>query len=502
MQRGVVSRRAVPVAAQQAPRSCVVQLAANQPGRALGGLQVGRIVQDLVRARKGRDRQAVPGDQDLVVEVRPRPSLALGEQKGARIGEDSLDLGGAAAEAPGDLLGAVGRKENVLSAVTLPSDAVSVLEPVGPFLPERALDPGAAPDVEDAFLLLLRPGRIGRALGVLGRIEPAFRPGHRAQDIPERLARDGGKIGPSCDLIRFQAGDGKLRLVVEHLLEMRHAPLAIDRIAVKPSAQVIVDAAGAHLRERLDRHVERLALAEPRVVTEQEGKHRRPRELRLQAEAAVLPVVALAEAVEARLQDRRIESDARACRRRGPSQDLGDLPPRPPDPLRVGTPEVAGAPDQVPEPIGRNVRPAEKRRQLRRQQERHRPAAAPRHGLERGHVDPVQVGALLTVDLDADERPVHERADLLALEDLALHDVTPVAGRVTDRQEDEPVFLAGPLERLRSPRIPVDRVEGMLEQVRALFAQQPVRFPAAPQLFGDEAGGGVGGSRLLRGLGP
>ena len=53
--------------------------------------------------------------------MRPRPSLALGEQKRARIGEDFFDLGGAAAEAPGDLLGAVGRKENVLSAVTLPS---------------------------------------------------------------------------------------------------------------------------------------------------------------------------------------------------------------------------------------------------------------------------------------------------------------------------------------------------------------------------------------------
>ena len=53
--------------------------------------------------------------------------------------------------------------------------------------------------------------------------------------------------------------------------------------------------------------------------------------------------------------------------------------------------------------LGREVGAAVERHALRRQEHGHRPAAVPGHGLHGLHVDGVEVGALLAVDLDIDE---------------------------------------------------------------------------------------------------
>ncbi len=111
----------------------------------------------------------------------------------------------------------------------------------------------------------------------------------------------------------------------------------------------------------------------------------------------------------------------------------------------------------------REIGPRVERFKLRREERAQRPAAGARHQLHRVHVDLVDVGALLAVDLDRHEVLVEELRDLRVLERLALHHVAPVAGGVADREEDRPVLAARALERLRAPRIPVDRVVEMLE---------------------------------------
>ena len=63
---------------------------------------------------------------------------------------------------------------------------------------------------------------------------------------------------------------------------------------------------------------------------------------------------------------------------------------------------------------------------------RHRPAALAGHRLRRLHVDGVDVGPLLAVDLDVDEVLVHVRRGRLVLERLVRHHVAPVAGGVPD----------------------------------------------------------------------
>ena len=123
--------------------------------------------------------------------------------------------------------------------------------------------------------------------------------------------------------------------------------------------------------------------------------------------------------------------------------------------------------------VGREVGAAEERAAVGGQEHRHRPAAAA-ECLERGHVDLVDVGPLLAVDLDADELLVQQSGDLGVHEALALHDVAPVARRVADREEDRLVLGLGLGERLGTPGIPVDRVVGVEQQVGARLPGEPV----------------------------
>src|SRR5262245_7110489 len=63
---------------------------------------------------------------------------------------------------------------------------------------------------------------------------------------------------------------------------------------------------------------------------------------------------------------------------------------------------------------------------------------------------------------------------LFVVERFPLHDVAPVAGAVTDRQEDQLVILLGLLKGLRSPRMPVGGIVGVHQKIRAGLLGQAV----------------------------
>ena len=124
--------------------------------------------------------------------------------------------------------------------------------------------------------------------------------------------------------------------------------------------------------------------------------------------------------------------------------------------------------------LGREVRAAEERLALGSQEDRQRPAAVAGHRHHRVHVDRVHVGPLLAIDLDVDEALVHQRRRLLVLERLVRHHVAPVAGRVADREQDRLVLARARRERLLAPRVPVDRVVRVLQEVRAGLVGQAI----------------------------
>ena len=124
--------------------------------------------------------------------------------------------------------------------------------------------------------------------------------------------------------------------------------------------------------------------------------------------------------------------------------------------------------------LRREVGAAVERAAVRREEDGHRPPAVPGHGDDGVHVQAVDVGPLLAVDLDGDEVLVHQPSRAVVLEGLVLHDVAPVAGRVADRKEHRAVLLSRPGKRFLAPGIPVHRVGGVLEQVGARLGSQAV----------------------------
>jgi len=139
----------------------------------------------------------------------------------------------------------------------------------------------------------------------------------------------------------------------------------------------------------------------------------------------------------------------------------------------------------------------------RRQEQIERPAATDAHGLGGRHVEVVHVGAFLAVHLDGYEPLVEDRGQAGIGERFALHHVAPVAGRVADREEDGPLLVSRPGERLFPPRMPVHRVVGVLEEVGALLADQAVGPVAGLRLAGrSRVARGHGTPSLPNGGGP
>ena len=142
----------------------------------------------------------------------------------------------------------------------------------------------------------------------------------------------------------------------------------------------------------------------------------------------------------------------------------------------LAPPRLPGLGDRLQQPgearqavtiLRREVRPAVEGRAVGGEKHGHRPATVSGQRLHGLHVDVIHVRPLLAIHLHVHEETVHQAGRVGILERLALHDVTPVARGVADRQQQRLVLGAGPGERLLAPRIPVDRVVGVLEQVRA-----------------------------------
>ena len=145
---------------------------------------------------------------------------------------------------------------------------------------------------------------------------------------------------------------------------------------------------------------------------------------------------------------------------------------------------------------GREVRPAEERTAVGGEEHRHRPPAATGHGLDRLHVDGVDVGSLLPVDLDGHEAGVEHRRPSRrprttrgpSRDTSGTPSTRPTAS--TGRSS-----AAGPGEGLVAPRVPVDRVVGVLAEVGAGLRGQSVHA-------GEPDGSGASGGPSDRAMRP
>ena len=216
------------------------------------------------------------------------------------------------------------------------------------------------------------------------------------------------------------------------------------------------------------------------VGPQEQVEAHRLRELRRAPEAAPVGIEGAAQSGVS-LAERVGTGDVVARFERGPLPDrLGQLARLCVEVVATGAPDLVDAGQQVGEAEHaaaghlREVGAAEERPTVGHEEDRHRPPALAGHGLDGVHVDGVDVGSFLAVDLHADEALVHQRGGRVVLEGLVRHDVAPVAGRVTHREQHGAVLGPRPLERLVAPRVPVDRVVRVLAEVRARLVGQTV----------------------------
>ena len=270
-------------------------------------------------------------------------------------------------------------------------------------------------------------------------------------------------------------------VVVGHLLEVRHPPFAVDAVAAETAVDEIVHAAAVHRRKGMGHHLSRRRVVLQQRNVQQGVQRRGMREFRLLRKAAVDRFVIVFGLHDEGADDGRFEH-GRLLRARFGLQVVQDFVGileellvafghfGRDDPGQFGETEYAVARSR------RDIGPGEEGFVVRRAEDRGRPAAgAAVEQLVDLLVVFVQVGALLAVDLDADEVLVEKSSDLFVLEDLVFHDMAPVAAAVADGDEKGPLFASGPFKGLVAPRVPVDGVILVLLQVGRVFVRQSVR---------------------------
>ena len=152
-------------------------------------------------------------------------------------------------------------------------------------LAERSLDFCRVPDVECALLLVPR-AVVG--VGIEGGPDAAARVEHLPLE-PFQSQQDHTLVqGRISDYLAQRAGVDRQqeRIVVEHLLEVRHGPLRIDAVAMPAAAKVVEQTSLGHVAQRhLDRVLRLLG-----AIPEQALQFHRVRELGCATESAVLRI--------------------------------------------------------------------------------------------------------------------------------------------------------------------------------------------------------------------
>src|SRR5678815_1324526 len=120
------------------------------------------------------------------------------------------------------------------------------------------------------------------AVSVLRRVEASLGMCHVSQDITKYPARDLSVAGLAAHQVSVQVELGELSVVVKHLLEVRHEPLCIDRIAGKAAAELIMNPTRRHPVARGEDHLDRLGVPKSSGIAQQKlwlaglRKFRRP----------------------------------------------------------------------------------------------------------------------------------------------------------------------------------------------------------------------------------
>ena len=274
-----------------------------------------------------------------------------------------------------------------------------------------------------------------------------------------------------------QVGAGEQRVVVEHLLEVGHGPGGIDRVAVEAAAELVVDAAVHHRVER-----RRGQLGRPRSSRNSSvqcggnfGAPPQPPCARSKASAQRVHCVGDRIRRAALRLLGALHRRARGDRRCGPAPCSRTCSRR----LQPG----ARRSPRAPSPSSASPAAARAGSRCRR---RTAYSSGVRNTFSGQPPWPVIAwqAAMQTASMSGrssrstfthTNRSFISLADFRILEGLMRHHMTPVAGRVADRDQQRPVRLARAVAAPQSPHgLPVDRIVSVLQQVGRGLLREPV----------------------------
>lgn len=158
------------------------------------------------------------------------------------------------------------------------------------------------PDIKRAF--------VGMAVGVQAvRVFRGIKPATGMAQIPNHISkRVPGCFRKKCiarDLVRLNVGTDQLRLVIKHLLEVGHMPLAINAITMKPAPQMVAHSAHGHLAQAEEGHIPCMRPSPPLVIVpQQKRKDARAGEFWRAAKSSLAFVKRLGEIMKPRIQCR------------------------------------------------------------------------------------------------------------------------------------------------------------------------------------------------------
>src|SRR6476659_7782904 len=216
------------IAEQYLPRR-IVEFLAQKDGRIKRGLQILCVVQNLGGTSESRDHQAVPGGDDLVVEMRPRTFRPESEQRLAAFGETLPDFRFFFSKMLRGSCNASQLDQNIFAGefavriaarrhVPLGFDSVMKIENFSGWA-ELRIDFLFVPNVERAFGFF--PGIVGHnTVGIFGGKKATALRRHVATNVIKSVARDAFEERVARNLKCLEISGGELCLVVEHFLEV------------------------------------------------------------------------------------------------------------------------------------------------------------------------------------------------------------------------------------------------------------------------------------------
>ncbi len=212
----------------------------QQVRRGDGGVDPVGPLEERTGLRERRDGETVPGGDHLVVPPRPRSRLARRQQPRAHVGETF----GVVVRGIGEQL------QHGLAVLERPGhrDRERPGRPRGVVGTERLGQRGRRPGVEGALAAL--------AVGVQGRGEAAVVGAQLAEHPLGGLGHDPAREGRARGPPPVQVHAEQERVVVQHLLEVRHGPRRVDGVAREPAAELVVHPAAGHRLEGAFRHGE------------------------------------------------------------------------------------------------------------------------------------------------------------------------------------------------------------------------------------------------------